>query len=34
MAKVRTDFHFNPIGALEMDILLFGRHLIASPVLI
>lgn len=29
MAIIRTNFHFDPIGALEMDKLLVGRHLVA-----
>lgn len=29
MAIVHTNFHFDPIGALEMDKLLVGRHFVA-----
>lgn len=29
IAKLHTNFHFDPIGALEMDKLLVGRHFVA-----
>lgn len=29
IAILHTNFHFDPIGALEMDKLLVGRHFVA-----